>query len=327
MRSQLKTSVIIPNWNGLDLLADCLTSLSQQIVKNFEVIIVDNGSSDGSIKYIEENFPKFKIIKLDKNYGFAKAVNIGFKKSNAEFVVVLNNDTKTRKDWLQNLIKAAEGHKQVFAVCSKLLNFYNPTLIDGVGVTINEVGQAKSLGFQKKDGKEFSEERYVFGVTGGAALFRRDLFLKLGGFDEKYFMYFEDLDLSWRAQLLGYKSIYCPSAVVYHKHKASSKKRPQHLEYWQYRNMIATVIKDFPASLLLRRFRWLKILLVHVNTFVYQIKNGFIWPALMVQIWLLWNLPYLLSKRVELQSQRKVSDDYLEQFLEEKKITFWGLFR
>ena len=320
-----RASVIIPNWNGEELLKDCLTSLHEQTFRNLEVIVVDNNSSDNSVKYISDNFPKIKIVKLNKNFGFAKAINEGVKKSICEYIVLLNNDTLVDPKWLENLIKTADNHPDVISVNSKLLNFYNRKIIDGVGILVNEVGQARSIGWLEEDKGQYEKEQYIFGATGGASLFKRLDFIKVGMFDENYFMYSEEVDFAFRAQFLGYKSIYCPKAVVFHKHKATAKKKPQHIEYWQFKNMTQTIIKDFPVSLLLKDFRWLKIILVYFNTIFYQIKNGFLWPAFITQFWLIVNLPRLLKERYKIQGARKVSDDYIDNFFVKKEITFWNL--
>lgn len=323
----IKASVIIPNWNGKYLLKDCLESLKKQAFKKFEIIMVDNGSTDDSIEYVKKNFPDVKIVYLNKNYGFARAINEGVEKSQAKYVIFLNNDTKVDKNWLENLIKTADNHPEVISVNSKILNFNDRKKIDGVGILINEVGQARSIGWNEKDLGQYEKERYIFGATGGASLFRREDFIRVGMFDENYFMYSEEVDFAFRAQCLEYKSIYCPKALVYHKHKATSKKMPQYIEYWQFKNMSQTIIKDFPISILLKNWRLLKIILVHFNTIFYQIKNGFFWPPLMTEIWLIFHLPDLLHKRKKIQENRKVSDEYIESFLAEKRITFYGWLR
>ncbi len=323
----IKASVIIPNWNGRTLLQDCLSSLKQQSFKNFEIILVDNHSFDNSIKYTEEMFPQVKVIRLNKNYGFARAINEGVKNSLAEYVVFLNNDTAVDKNWLENLVETADRYPEVIAVNSKILNFYERKKIDGVGILVNEVGQARSIGWGEKDFGQYNKEQYIFGATGGASLFRRQQFTRVGGFDEHYFMYFEEVDFAFRAQFLGFKFIYCPGAVVYHKHKATAKKTPSKVEYWQFKNMTQTILSDFPSTLLLKRWRFLKIILVHFNTIFYQVKNGFFWPPILTEFWLLWNLHYLLQKRRKIQRKRLVSDDYIDSFLQDKKITFYGMLR
>lgn len=324
-----EVSIIIPNWNGRHLLEDCLNSLDKQSYKNFQVIVVDNNSSDGSIDWIDKNFPLIKVISLDKNYGFAFACNIGAKSVESKYLIFLNNDTEVEKNWVSYLVKTIRQHESsgVASVGSKLLNFYNRSTIDGVGIEINEVGQAKSVGWNETDIGQFDSQTTVFGVTGGASLFNREIFIKVGLFDEDYFMYSEEVDWAFRAQFLGYKALYCPKAVVYHKHKSSSKKMPQHLEYWQFRNMFQTIIKDFPTSVIFKNRRWLKMMLVYLNTHLYQFKNGYFWPPLKTDLWLLFHVNKLLKKRAAIQKSKKVSDDYIEQFLNPKKITLWGLLK
>ena len=324
LEMEISASIIIPNWNGKDLLPDCFDSLRAQTFKDFETIVVDNHSTDGSLDLIEKNYPEIKVIKLKKNYGFSRAINEGVDAAKSNNIIFLNNDTETDKNWLKNLVKTADGNPGAVSVGSKILNFYKKNLIDGVGIIVNEVGQARSLGYQEEDRGQYDKIKYIFGATGGAALFRKDIFLKVGKFDESFFMYSEEVDFAFRAQFLGFKSVFCPSAIVYHKHKASSKKVPQKIEYWQYRNMFATIIKDFPLKIIFKRWRWLKILMVYANTFFYQIKNGFYWPAFLVQFWLILHLPKLFYQRQGIQKNKKVSDDYIESFLLPKDITFWG---
>lgn len=325
MNSQV--SIIIPNWNGKELLRECLDSLEKQTDKDFEIIVVDNGSKDYSIEYLTNNYPEITIVKLDKNYGFAKAINEGVKKSKAKYVVFLNNDTIVDKDWVKNLVEMAERYPEVISINSKLLNFYDRKKIDGLGIEVNEVGQATSIGWEQINKGNFEEPFYIFGATGGAALFKRQEFVELGMFDENFFMYSEEVDFAFRAQFSGFKSLFCPLALVYHKHKASASKKPQHIEYWQFKNMMQTIIKNYPSKLFLQKWRWLKIILVFLNTIFYQLKNGFYWPPILTIFWLIVNLPLLLMKRHKIQSEIKVDFGYIESFLIPKRITFFGLLK
>jgi GT2 family glycosyltransferase len=318
-------SVIIPNYNGRELLPDCLNSLNKQTFKEFEVILVDNNSTDDSLEFIKTNFKDIKIIQLKKNFGFAKAINTGVKASSSKYVIFLNNDTKADSNYIKNLVQAAIDNPEVISINPKILNFYSQDQIDGKGIMINEVGQARSVGFGEKDLDQYEKEHYIFGATGGASLFKREDFIKVGLFDEDYFMYSEEVDFAFRAQFLGYKSIYTPNAIVFHKHKATSQKFPQYIEYWQFKNMYQTIIKDFPTTILFRNFRFFKIVLVFLNTIFYQLKKGFFWPPITVSIWLLFNLPNLLIKRRNIQSKKIVTDEYIESLLSKKEITFWGL--
>ena len=165
------------------------------------------------MEYVKKNFPKVRIIKLSKNFGFAKAINEGVKASQAKYVAFLNNDTKVDKDWLKSLLECAKSHPEVISVNSKLVNFYDPKLIDGVGILINEVGQARSIGWQQIDQGQYDKEQYIFGATGGASLFRRKDFIKIGMFDENNLT--EDLEISLRLQKYNYKIIQVLDSEVY----------------------------------------------------------------------------------------------------------------
>lgn len=316
----MKASVIIPNYNGEHLLTDCLESLKKQSFKDFEVILVDNNSDDNSINKTFEIYPGVRVIKLSRNFGFSKAINEGAKRALGEYILLLNNDTKVDERWIENLIVMADKHPEVVSVGSKLLNFYDQNVIDGVGISINDVGQAKSLGWQELDNGQFEKPIYIFGATGGASLFRKEIFIKLGMFDEDYFMYSEEVDFAFRAQFKGFKSIYCPKAKVFHKHKATASKTPANIEYWQFRNMTQTIIKDFPLGILLRKNRWIKIIMVHINTIFYQARKGFIWSSIRCEGWLIKNFFKLLIKRYQIQKTRKVDDEYIENFFSEKKL-------
>src|SRR5258708_4829328 len=156
----LLVSVIIQNWNGIDLLKICLPSLSKQTFKDFEVILVDNGSKDGSVEFIEKKFPKFKIIKLLKNIGFSPAVNRGIKMAKGKYIVLINNDTRVDRDCLINLVTAANKHPQVGMVAAKMLQYHKPNYIDSTGDYIDPVGHENNMGGGKKDGDEFKKGRY-----------------------------------------------------------------------------------------------------------------------------------------------------------------------
>src|SRR5437868_791264 len=186
----MRVSVVIPNWNGAHLLKDCLTSLRNQTFTNFELIIIDNGSTDESIEVIEKTFPKAIVIKLEKNIGFSPAVNLGIKKASGEYIILLNNDTKADKDAIKYLVKTASEHQDVGMVTAKLLNFHKPDLIDAAGDYIDSVGHGSNIGLGEKDGEKFNQPGHVFTVTGGGSLFKKEVFEKVGFFDDDYFDYF-----------------------------------------------------------------------------------------------------------------------------------------
>ncbi|MBU1032039.1 glycosyltransferase family 2 protein [Patescibacteria group bacterium] len=318
-------SVIIPNWNGKHLLKACLSSLKNQTLKNFEVMVVDNGSKDGSLEYLKENFPEVRLIELEKNYGFAKAVNEGIKTARSKYLILLNNDTEADKNYLKFLVEAARMHPEAGFIAAKMLNFQRRNIIDSAGDAVDIVGHSYNIGLGKKDGPEFNKEGYVFLATAGGSLFKREVFDKVGLFDEDYGTYMEDIDLCLRAQIQGFKGWYTPYAVLYHMRKATSSKIIAKSEYWHFRNMTQNIIKDYPNALFWRDFNWLKILMVNINTVWYMIKKGLIWQAFLAETYILLNLPKLLQKRSKIQKSKVVSDDYIIQNIRPKKITFWGL--
>lgn len=316
----MNVSVIIPNWNGENLLDDCLGSLLKQTYSNFEVILVDNSSKDSSIQKAFELFPEIRIVKLNKNYGFAKAINEGVKVSYGEYLIFLNNDTSVDEMFIQELVNCADENPHVISINPKILNYYNRRKIDGLGIDINEIGQAKSLGWCEMDFGQFSSPIFIFGATGGASLFRKKEFIELGMFDEDYFMYYEEVDFAFRAQFAGFKSIYCPKAICYHRHKATSGKNLGLVEYWQFKNMMMTIIKDFPNEILLKDNTLLKIILVFFHTIYYQIRKGYILASGKTFLWLLFNFPSLLTKRKKVQESISVRKDYLESFFTQKSL-------
>jgi len=304
-------TVVIPNWNGKKFLEVCLPSLVIQTFKNFEVIVIDNGSNDGSLEYILNNFPEFKIIALPENIGFSPAVNLGIKDSQGTYIFMLNNDTKVDKKCIEELVTVLEKKKDVGMVAAKMLNFYNPKLIDSAGDYIDVVGHANNIGIGEKDSAEYNKEDYVFLVTGGGSLIRKELFDRVGLFDDDYFAYFEDVDLGLRAQMQGYKGYYQPKAVIHHIHMATSKRNPEFKEYLQYRNMTQTIIKDFPASLLKKDWNWLRAILVNLNTIRYLFSIGYGIAALKAEWYVLTHISALLKKRKDVQSRMVVSDEYI----------------
>lgn len=316
---KMKVSVVIPNWNGKHWLKVCLPTLRRQTFKDFEVIVVDNGSSDGSEEYMRKFFPEFRVVRLEKNLGFAGGVNKGIVASVGENIVLVNNDMKLDKDFLKYLYQSIKV-KGVGLVAAKVLQYYHPTLIDSAGDYIDIVGHANNIGRGDKNGPEYDMERKIFLVTGGACLIKREVFDRVGLFDEDYFAYFEDVDLSLRAQYAGFKAVYQPKAVVYHVHKGTSSKNRALLEYWQFRNMTMNIIKDFPDCVIWHKWNWLKILLVNIKTVQFFAKEGVLWSALRAEWYIIVHLPQLLTKRRAVQSLIVVSPDYLRSIFVDKKI-------
>ena len=240
----LKVTVIIPNHNGRQFLKECFESLKRQNIP-FRAIVIDNASEDGSADHIRENYPEFTLIENKKNLGFAAAVNQGIRASETDYVFLLNNDTQLEANCISNLVKCIEGDENIFAVSSKMIQYENRNVMDDAGDAYTILGWTNKIG-NGRSPNNYSERREVFSACAGAALYRRIIFKEIGYFDENFFAYLEDIDISYRARLHGHISIYCPEAVVYHhgsgtsgsKHNAFKVKiSARNSVYLPYKNM------------------------------------------------------------------------------------------
>ncbi len=211
----MDVSIIIPNFNGAKYIKQCIDSVYNQTYKNYELIIVDNASKDDSSKIIEENYPEINLIKNTVNTGFSMAVNQGIKASIAEYVVLLNNDTVAESNWLEELVKCIEKDLRIFSVCSKMIRYNEKEKIDDAGDEYSILGWA----WKRGDGQRINtntKSRSVFSSCAGAAIYRKKVFEEIGYFDENFFAYMEDVDISYRAKIHGYKNVYCSDAKIYH---------------------------------------------------------------------------------------------------------------
>ena len=246
----IKVSVIIVNWNGKQHLEECLDSLSKQTFKAFETILVDNGSSDGSIEFVEKNFPIVKVIKLNYNNGFCRGNNIGLQHARGDFIALLNNDTLVDMHWLEELYRAMTKHSHVGICASCIVNYYSRDVLDTAGDGFDLCGVGYKIG-EGMPVTEFQKERYVFGACAGAVLYRRSMIDEIGFFDERFFALGEDLDLSFRARLAGYKCLYVPDAIVYHKIGRTVGQNSDFLLYHSRRNVEYTFFKNMPFPLII----------------------------------------------------------------------------
>ena len=213
-------TVIIPNINGKHFMKQCLDSINIQKC-SVEIIVVDNASTDGSQNYIKTIYPDVKLIENRENLGFAAAVNQGIKVSNADFVFLMNNDVVLELDCIKNLLTCIDSDENIFAVSSKMLQYHDKTIIDDAGDEYTILGWTKKVG-NGKSADKFNNEREIFSACAGAALYRKKIFDIIGFFDENFFAYMEDVDISYRARIYGYICIYCPQAIVYHVGSATS---------------------------------------------------------------------------------------------------------
>lgn len=222
----IEITVVIPNYNGLRFLEECLQALYTQAsgTPEYEVVLVDNGSSDGSVEFVRENYPEVRIEALTENTGFSYAVNVGIEKSAAEYVILLNNDTKVKAEFIKCLYEAIETRPQAFSVSAKMLMWDKPEFIDDAGDRYCVFGWAFARG-KGKPSELYHTPCEVFSACAGAAIYRRSVFDKIGLFDVEHFAYMEDIDVGYRARIFGYRNYYEPRAEVIHYGSASSGSR------------------------------------------------------------------------------------------------------
>jgi GT2 family glycosyltransferase len=244
-------SVIVVNYNGLHLLKECLDSLRGQAFTDFETIFVDNASSDGSVEFVEAGYPEVKIVKNQKNLGYGGGNNAGIRVSAGRYIVLLNNDTKVDPRWLQQLVGAAGKEERTGMCASKILNYYEPDIIDNTGLLMYRDGIARGRGRLEKDTGQYDSEEEVFFPSGCAGLYKREMMDEIGLLDEDFFLYVEDVDIGLRGRLAGWRCVYVPDAVVYHKYSATTEPYSPLKAYLVERNRIWVLLKCFPLGMIL----------------------------------------------------------------------------
>lgn len=240
----------------MSYLRECLNSLMNQNF-SFITIVVDNNSQDGSVEYIKKHYPEITLIENKENLGFAKAVNQGIKASKSEYVFILNNDTEIESDCISNLLNCIEKDENIFAVSSKMIQYHDRTKMDNAGGEYTILGWTKLVGFGKSP-LLYDKKREVFSACAGAALYRRSIFNEIGFFSENFFAYMEDVDISFRARINGYKCVYCPKAIVYHVGSASTGSRYNEFKIrLAARNNVCLPFKNMPWPMLALNFVFL----------------------------------------------------------------------
>jgi len=281
-----EVTVVIPNYNGIDFVEICLDSIRKQNMKDFAVILVDNGSTDGSRELVEAQYPEVQVIALSENTGFCRAVNEGIRASVTPYVILLNNDTQADPNFVSKLLKAIKCRKKAFSCGAKMIQFHNRDCIDDAGNLYSALGWAYARGRGKPE-KKYDRSCRVFSACAGAAIYRRAVLDEIGLFDEEHFAYLEDTDIGYRARIQGYENWFIPDAVVYHIGSGTSGSRYNQFKIrYSSRNNIYMLYKNMPLGQLILNLPLLalgfgiKILFFTAKGFgreyVAGIKNGFL---------------------------------------------------
>ena len=310
-----KASIIIPHLNGKQHLDDCLNALRRQTFTDFEVILVDNGSTDGSQEYLRDHFPEVRLLELGRNHGFTGACIAGQEGARGEVIILLNNDTEAAPGWLGAIMDAFAHHPEAGIVASKILLFEQRDRFHTAGDYYRVDGIPGNRGVWQADEGQYEQEEYVFSACGGAAAYRRQLIEEVGFLDDSFFFSCEDVDLAWRAQLAGWKVLYVPTAVVYHKLKASGGSGVTS-SYYDGRNFLYVIWKNYPTTLL--RQHWRLILRAQ-----WQISRDALraWRGKAARARLRGQLAGLLGifkmwpKRRQIQANRRIDDETLTAIL------------
>lgn len=265
MAQEQQVTIIIPNYNGKELLKNCIETLEHQTCLEFKLLVVDNGSTDGSVELCHDYLhshtlqPDFKLIALPENTGFCGAVNVGIRHTTTPYFILLNNDTEAESHFVEALLDGIRKSDQLFSCGAQMLDFHNRGIIDNAGDWYTLLGWAIARG-KGKTATDFEKEQDVFSCCGGAAIYRTDVVQEIGLFDENHFAYLEDVDMGYRAKIHGYRNRYIPGAKVYHVGSAATGARYNEKKvFWAARNSIFLIYKNMPLLQLIINLPFLAV--------------------------------------------------------------------
>jgi hypothetical protein len=305
-------TVAVLSYNGRQLLEVILPSLAAQSFSDFEVVVVDNGSSDGTAAWLHELWPQVEVVSLPQNVGVTAALNVCARSGRGELVALLNNDLELDRNCLGELVAALREHAAAGWAGAKMLDYARRDVIDGAGDVFTWAATGGRRGHGERDRGQYDAPRAIFGACGGAALYRRSALERVGDFDEDFFAFYEDVDWNLRAQLAGLSCRYVPTAVVYHMGSATiGRGLTDFTRYHLWRNTLWIIAKDLPAAALLRHAPQLVLgQLVNLAVAVRDRKLG-VW----LRVWrdALRGLPRALRKRREVQARRVIGLAQLER--------------
>lgn len=315
-----RVSFVVVNWNRRDLLEQCLQSIAQQSAGDFEVVLVDNGSIDGSLDCLQGlPLPSVTLIRNSTNLGFAQAVNQGIRRARGRLIALVNNDIRLDRRWLEEIQHGFDLQERAGMCAGKILLAQEPGRIDKVGHLLYPDGQNYGRGHREEDRGQYDRVEEVLWPDGAAAIYRTELFQDVGLFDESFFAYGEDAELGLRARLRGWKCLYIPTAVAYHHHSATLGPYSPRKIFLVERNRIWLAVKLFPAEQLMKVpfYSGLRYFYSGWGLWTNQGDVGrstanrsvwvILWAVLKAQIAALIRIPALLKERQRIQRTRTLS--------------------
>lgn len=306
-------SIVLLNWNGAHLLPACLDSLRAQTFQDYEIIVPDNGSTDGSLELLAARYPEAEVIRLPRNLGFSLAMNAGIRASRGRFVLSLNNDTELDPRCLEELAAAMCADDRVGMCAPKMVYHDDPTLINSAGHACTADGWVYDIGRGQPDGAWFDQPREIFGACAGAALYRRAMLEEVGLFDPDFFISYEDADLNWRAQFAGWRARYVPTARVRHREGVSRQIYSRRAVFLGLRNLIHVWTKDWPLRELLPT---VPIMVARLRASLLAVveRDGLGLAAAVVGS-ALWQTPRMLNRRRRIQRARRAPRERFAELL------------
>ena len=305
-------SIIIVNWNGKHFLRDCLSALGSQSFSPLEIILVDNGSTDGSVDYVKRHYPRTIVVQLPENRGFAGGNQKGLEVARGQYIALLNNDTWVEKNWAEKLFQPMLQDSSI-GICASQLLINNSEAIDSAGDGLTTWGVGFKRGFEENQ-KFFQNQEEVFGACAAACLYRRKMLDEIGFLDTDFFFNDEDTDLNFRAQLAGWKCLYVPQARVHHRVNASIGRLSDLHVYYHARNLEFLWIKNMPWGLMLRYLHHKMI--QEVGSFCYLcLRHGKWGPFFKAKLDVLEMLPKMWKKRKKIQERKTVTNRHLQSIL------------
>lgn len=334
--SKPKVSMIVSNLNGmqLNLIIDCIKSLMKPNYQNWELIVVDNASTDQSVKYLKKKFKDSKncfVIENPINM-YSQGLNLGAKKASGKYLAYFNNDVAITPGYLENLVKEFERDPKLAIAQGKLLNYKNKKNIDSAGETMDIYGNPITIGMGEKDKGQFDATEDILSASGSACMIRKDIFNKIGGYDPRYGIGYEDMDLALRARRLGYKVKRFPKSQVYHKRAATDLAPFVRIKVkWHFnKNRIATMIKNYPLPLLIKTIPVTLLIYILITGYEWIIRRKWRlgWVRLTSLIWIILNLPSILDARRKTSTKglTGISTNELELFSSKSLLSIFNHF-